>query len=484
VDYERDLQGYAPALGVVKDFIVELQALSGLADDKIGIYTNYYFWKERTPADPADLAWYGKYHLWLAWYSSNPSYVSVPSPWNLVPTEPIIWQDGTPAIGLAAGVESKEIDHNKLNGDSSALKDIFGSASIVPPAYSQPYAGFDEYIEIVNGERCHVSVIDLSDKKVRVSHFNGNLGYVSRVAMGANVQAVFNGEDYFKDALIKYYPKHTTYTDGSAYIWTSSEAAYYLNVSRTNEIHADSSRYPIEFWNTTSFIRPLIVNGQVAPDIVNNPTKIEYTEVHACSALGYTKNGKLIQVVAEGKVNPQTGVPYRGVTIPQLCNLLLKYGTVFAGQHGGGGDSGKAIKGVMVNEPSDPTERAVVQVIEILGKGDNIMYGTAKEKLGNTSTIREEPSRYGKDTGRRIYPYATIEFASTVPVVVKGTADNPNDIWFKLPDGAFVNYILSGTNYYTIITSPTPDEPAPEDKIEIYVNGTLKYTITGKLVVS
>lgn len=480
VDFEKNLQGLIANWGEVYNFIVELQSLSGLPNEKIGIYTGYYIWIDYGPADKSQKDWFKKYLLWLAWYSSNPSIVSVPYPW----TECIIWQDGTPAIGLSVGVESKEIDHDKLNGGVDKLLSIFGVP--VPQAtHTQPFAGFDEYIETVNGVNCHISIIDMFDKELKIRHFDGNLGYVSNVAKEPNVLCVFNGEDYDKSAVEKYYPKHPSYTDGVPYKFTNpGELPYQLNFSKIKEFFADFRNLPT-LWNSTSFIRPLVIGGETAPDISNNPNKLEYTEIHACSAFGYTKDGKAIQIVTEGKVDPLTGVAYKGITVHQLVDLLKKYNTHFAGQHGGGGDSGKAIAGSMVNEPSDPTERAVVQVIEILGKGENNMNGTAKEKLGNTSTIRLQPSRYGTDTGKRISAFSTIEFTEIVPVIVMGSADNVNDKWFKLPDGNYVNYILAGKEYYTVLTMPTPDVPPTptEDVFEVYKNGQLILKLVGKIEV-
>lgn len=107
------------------DFIVEFQKLSNLPNEKIGIYTAYYYWREHCPTEPASLAWFGKYPLWLAWYTDDPTNVQVPAPW----ISPLLWQSGTPAIGLAAGVESREIDYNVFNGDDARFIQVFGTGS-------------------------------------------------------------------------------------------------------------------------------------------------------------------------------------------------------------------------------------------------------------------------------------------------------------------------------------------------------------------
>jgi GH25 family lysozyme M1 (1,4-beta-N-acetylmuramidase) len=109
------------------NFLVEFQRITNLPNEKIAIYTGYYYWLEHCPPAGASRDWFKKFPLWLANY--NPiEEVKVPSPW----TDCLIWQDGTPAIGLAAGVESKEIDHNFFNGDAEKFKTYFNSEPVNP----------------------------------------------------------------------------------------------------------------------------------------------------------------------------------------------------------------------------------------------------------------------------------------------------------------------------------------------------------------
>lgn len=110
-------------------FLYELQRRSGLPSHRIGIYTGYYYWNAHRPTNAASLNWFRQFPLWLAWYSENPGTVSVPTPW----TECLIWQDGTPAIGIEAGVESMEIDHNRFNGDADKFEFFMGGTPSTPP---------------------------------------------------------------------------------------------------------------------------------------------------------------------------------------------------------------------------------------------------------------------------------------------------------------------------------------------------------------
>lgn len=80
---------------------------------RTGIYTADWWWRPNAVQKGADLAYFKQYPLWNATYNNNPANVILPAPW----TRCILWQDGTPPVGIAAGVESKEIDHDKWNSE-------------------------------------------------------------------------------------------------------------------------------------------------------------------------------------------------------------------------------------------------------------------------------------------------------------------------------------------------------------------------------
>lgn len=93
---------------------------------RIGVYTANWWWQNYEWV--VDNAYFGTYPLWVAQYINNPDYVTLPKPWSRA----MLWQDGTPTIGLAVGVESLEIDHNKFNGTLSQFQDEFGGVEIPP----------------------------------------------------------------------------------------------------------------------------------------------------------------------------------------------------------------------------------------------------------------------------------------------------------------------------------------------------------------
>lgn len=116
--------------------------------------------------------------------------------------------------------------------------------------------------------------------------------------------------------------------------------------------------------------------------------------------------------------------------------------------------------------------------------GDGMTPGKAKERLGNTGTIRENPSRYGKDTGLDVLPYATIDFVEIVDAQIIGTADKAEEKWLKLGEMRFVNYKLysSGVlkDYFEILSMPSENQPSGDitASITLKADGTVTGTWT------
>jgi GH25 family lysozyme M1 (1,4-beta-N-acetylmuramidase) len=114
------------------DWLETFKLLSGLPDDRIGIYTAYYYWmEEMQKANTFQQEYFKRYPLWLADYGkrgSDPLHpdlkaIIVPKPWY--DSDCLMVQTGTPVIGLAAGVSSKEIDYNVFNGGMDKFNQVF-----------------------------------------------------------------------------------------------------------------------------------------------------------------------------------------------------------------------------------------------------------------------------------------------------------------------------------------------------------------------
>jgi GH25 family lysozyme M1 (1,4-beta-N-acetylmuramidase) len=132
IDYE---QGSGGDWDRLYNFILELQRLSGYPNERIWIYTGYFYWIEHSPETIAQRQWFAKYPLWLAWYANTPEFVQLPDMW----TECILWQKGTPTIGYSVGAQSAEIDYNVFNGDKVKFVSYFGEGSDPPPTGDTMY---------------------------------------------------------------------------------------------------------------------------------------------------------------------------------------------------------------------------------------------------------------------------------------------------------------------------------------------------------
>jgi GH25 family lysozyme M1 (1,4-beta-N-acetylmuramidase) len=111
------------------DWLEAFKILSGLPDERIVIYTNYYYWvEEMMRANSSQRAYFKRYPLWFANYARDPIHpdfrnLVIPKPWE--DADCLMVQTGTPVIGLAAGVSSKEIDYNCFNGGMDRFNRVF-----------------------------------------------------------------------------------------------------------------------------------------------------------------------------------------------------------------------------------------------------------------------------------------------------------------------------------------------------------------------
>lgn len=94
----------------MSDWLMWLQRVEA-AGFRVGIYTGNWWWKPNVTDKGLSALNFSRFVTWFAQY--GPAFTEQPRGLKV----PMIWQDGTPAIGLEAGVESKEIDHDLWNLD-------------------------------------------------------------------------------------------------------------------------------------------------------------------------------------------------------------------------------------------------------------------------------------------------------------------------------------------------------------------------------
>jgi GH25 family lysozyme M1 (1,4-beta-N-acetylmuramidase) len=115
------------------NFLARLKV--NLPNQKISIYTGFYYWLDHSPAvGSASLDYFKRYKINLAWYTINPANVRIPAPWTN--DDLLWWQYTADGNGPFYGVESLGIDLNYFNGGDGSLqvfKDYFRLSEITPP---------------------------------------------------------------------------------------------------------------------------------------------------------------------------------------------------------------------------------------------------------------------------------------------------------------------------------------------------------------
>jgi hypothetical protein len=136
LDLEHTVQGDYGRWEDWYDFLAEFHSLCKYP---VGIYTGYWYFTDRVKfATSYQKQFFSKYPLWLASYPADPfnvdhSQIRIPYPW----TRYVMLQSGTPAIGLDAGVESREIDYNIWMKDTE-FATFFGTAPTIPDEPTEP----------------------------------------------------------------------------------------------------------------------------------------------------------------------------------------------------------------------------------------------------------------------------------------------------------------------------------------------------------
>lgn len=101
---------WTSAYGLMSDWLYWLEYVEA-AGFRVGVYTGDWWWYPNVTKKGLSTTNFARFETWIADYAAQ--LTELPRGLKV----PMIWQDGTPAVGLAAGVESKEIDHNIWNAN-------------------------------------------------------------------------------------------------------------------------------------------------------------------------------------------------------------------------------------------------------------------------------------------------------------------------------------------------------------------------------
>lgn len=420
------------------------------------------------PMTTEQRAFFRQIPIWTAGYPSNPdSYSSVPSfyipdqtKWGAVE----IWQYTD--RGVVAGI-ADPVDCNWI---APALVARLGGVVTPPPVNTDtttfPHDGMKLIAGVRNGWKFRLIITDPAKVRYELVSTPG-LETVPSVVARKNATFGCNAGEWDRVSA----PKDYTVSNGNI-IKARVEAVPSFMVLDGNQLWIDHVYTP-DANQAFSGLRYLIRGGIIQSYL--SGTEPQYTEGHARMIAGVSSVGHAMILLSEGIY------PNQGLKLKEAAEIMKQYGCVTCADFGGGGDAGGVLDGEDLIKPENIYNgvnfyrRLPMTFLIYANETGGTMNGTAKESRGTNSTVRGTPSRYGASK-YTIQAGSTIEFTAVVPVIVGGVADNANDKWLKLPDGNFVNYILAGTTYYTILTHPTTEPPPPPDTEGLKVNYAVQET--------
>lgn len=124
-DFEEGYGGSYGKPGHFKEFMNWFQDFTGLPDERLPVYTGFYWWLARVGAD----SFFHRFPLWEAWYGKMGD-VRVPPPWT--ESDLMLWQYTSSGDGLLYGVSSKEIDLNWYCCNAAHFSQRFGLGAGMP----------------------------------------------------------------------------------------------------------------------------------------------------------------------------------------------------------------------------------------------------------------------------------------------------------------------------------------------------------------
>ena len=163
------------------------------------------------------------------------------------------------------------------------------------------------------------------------------------------------------------------------------------------------------------------------------------TTRHPRTAVGITKSGKVLLVTVDGR---QKGLS-RGMSLPELANLLLKEGAVDAVNLDGGGSSAAVVRGMVVNSPSSGAERPIADAIIVSAK--------------NT-----RPISLSRPSNAQTRVFQTGQSAPLTSLITQAAAQN--GVWGTLGGVGFVyqngDYVAQRPGKGTVLFAPSDGQNA------------------------
>jgi exopolysaccharide biosynthesis protein len=183
---------------------------------------------------------------------------------------------------------------------------------------------------------CHILIIDMPGKRFHVTPFSG-LKVVSQVGRELRAPIVVNGDGW---GINQRFPNSIAASDGNFYMRSQMDYRPWINISQDNKV-SFAWRNPDNLYNAVSGDRYLIQNGKYN-EVITNVTKDPRT------VIGFSRQGKLILIVADGRTPQSAGLSFR-----EVSKILLELDAFTAINLDGGGSSTMWINDHIVNIPID-----------------------------------------------------------------------------------------------------------------------------------
>jgi GH25 family lysozyme M1 (1,4-beta-N-acetylmuramidase) len=193
---------------------------------------------------------------------------------------------------------------------------------------------------------CHVLICDMVGQRFHVTPYTG-MKTVTQAARQLGAKIVVNGDGW---GINGRFPNSIAASDGRFYQRFQLDYRPWINIARDNSV-SFAWRLPRNLYNAISGDRYLIDLGRYN-QAISNVTKDPRT------VIGYTRDRKIVIMVADGRTPQSAGLSFR-----ECADILLEFGVVTAINLDGGGSSAMWIHDRIVNVPIEANvpgrERAV-----------------------------------------------------------------------------------------------------------------------------
>ncbi len=351
----------------------------------------------------------------------------------------------------------------------------------MPDTTITPYVGVTQ----ITGERYGYGfsclLIDTRNRRVHIPNTQGTLIRPSDLAKQTGAIIAMNASAWTK--VPPYRAQGLTVSDGQVYEPYTGQP--YLNVTREGAVQIKTGASD-DWYTAFSGFRFLIVDGVIQEYLKGSD--IQYTERHPRSLWGVHKDGRLINVSIEGRM--ETG---DGVTLYEGALILKSFGAHRAFDGDSGGSTIQVVGGNLAITPSDPVgERAVINPFLIFDvEGGNVATYEVTTQRNNMSLRNDHNTGADKlgsiPNAQTILPADEIWTAPSDLFNNSGVQINKaGDQWAHLVnENAWIAITHLGIVYstYKALTPPNPPPP-PTGRtatVTVKVDGYKAQTITVNL---